>query len=228
MPFFSCRPGFQPQDCVLDRFYGRGALMSRIHTSSRQAIDGVRTGFTLVEAMAALTIISVAASALLLGISSTLESTTSAVEQAIAHGIAQQLLDEIAAAQYREPGSGPYGALGPGGSERNGADRTAFDDIDDYHGLRTQPPTDRFGIPLGEDNGAGGRRPERQRVASAYFSRWRQEVDVYYVNESNFSLPAAGASDYKAVHVRIVREDPVRGRQQLVHLTRIFSNVPSL
>jgi len=179
--------------------------------------------------MAALTIISVAASALLLGISSTLESTTSALEQATAHGMALQLLDEIAAAQYAEPGSGPYGSLGPGASERRGADRTAFDDIDDYHGLRTQPPTDRFGIPLGEDNGVGSRRAARQRVAGSLFSRWRQEVDVYYVRESNLSQRvSAGASDYKAVHVRIIREDPVRGRQELVHLTRIFSHVPSL
>jgi len=178
--------------------------------------------------MAALTIISVAASALLLGISSTLESTTSAVEQAIAQGMAQQLLDEIAAAAYAEPGSGPYGSLGPGANERSGASRVGFDDIDDYHGLRVQPPTDRFGIPLGEDNGAGARRPQRQRAAATFFGRWRQEVDVYYVRDTNFSQSAAGTSDYKAVHVRIVRVDPVNGPQQLAHLTRIFSNVPSL
>ncbi|MBI3466385.1 MAG: type II secretion system protein [Planctomycetes bacterium] len=206
-----------------------GALMGRSPRSSRRPPRNVSPGFTLVEAMAALTIISVAASALLLGISSTLESTTTAVEQAIAHGMAQQLLDEIAATRYCEPGISPYGTLGPGPGERSGASRTACDDIDDYHGLRTQPPTDRFGIPLGEDNGAGGQRPQRQRVAPGFFSRWRQEVDLQYVSPANFSLPvAAGASDYKAVHVRIVRDDPVRGRQELVHLTRIFSNVPSL
>jgi prepilin-type N-terminal cleavage/methylation domain-containing protein len=196
-------------------------------SSSRPSCHNTQRGFTLVEAMAALTIISVAASALLLGISSTLESSTAAVEQAIAHGMARQLLDEVASLRYCEPGS-LYGTLGPGAGERNGASRTGFDDVDDYDGLRQQPPTDRFGIPLGEENGVGNRRTERHRMPTAFFSRWRQEVDVYYVRPANFSSPVAGTSDYKAVHVRIVRDDPVRGPQELVHLTRIFSNVPSL
>lgn len=71
-------------------------------------------GFTLIEATVALTITAVAASALLLGVTSSLHTTSDCLEQTIAAGMAQQVLDEVV-----------------------GANR-----IEDYNALRRQPSVD--------------------------------------------------------------------------------------
>src|SRR5690606_21222688 len=108
----------------------------------------MRAGFTLIEAVASMAIVTIAGSALLLGIASTLDTMDAIVEQAQADGLARQLMEEIAARRYAEPGAGPHQpTLGPESGEVVGASRLYFDDIDDYHGLDVSPPRDRWGVP---------------------------------------------------------------------------------
>lgn len=188
-------------------------------------------GFTLVEAMVALTIVAIAGSALLLGVDSSLNLAQGSLEQTIAAGMAQQLMDEIVGARYMAAGASPYQVpFCPSASELATGTRELFDDIDDYDGWVTRPPEDMFGIDLGADNGQGGLRHESFRAPSGYFDLWEQQVRVTYVNAANLSqsLSAGQTSDYRAVEVRIVYNDPQRGPRELAKLRRVVAYVPSL
>jgi type II secretory pathway pseudopilin PulG len=191
----------------------------------------VRRAFTLVEALAALALTAIAGGALLLGTTSSLWSTDDALQRTIAHGMAQQLMDEIVGSRYIELGGSPYDATpAPTASELAAGGRRAFDDIGDFNGLRIQPPTDSYGVALGTDDGQGGVRNPYFQCRSGYFLNWRQEVDVHYVSDAslNAALPAGQTSDYRAVDVRIVYNDPSRGPRTLAALRRIVTYVKPL
>lgn len=188
-----------------------------------------RRGFTLVEALTATTLTAVCASALLLGVGTALQTTQNAVDQTIAAGMAQQLLDEISGKFWCNPGTSPLPTtLGPSGTDA-GPTRANYQNNADYNGFTAQPPQDLWGVPLGTDNGAGGARPSTLQVNPAFFSRWQQQVKVYYVSSSNFAtaLPTGQTSNYRAVEVRIFYNDPQRGLQQLALARRIFAYVPT-
>jgi type II secretory pathway pseudopilin PulG len=188
---------------------------------------GIRRGFTLVEAVTATTLTAVCGSALLLGLSSSLRTTQNNVDQAIAAGMAQQLLDEISGKFWCNPGTNSMPTtLGPTGTDA-GPTRQNYKNIADYNGYSCQPPQDMWGIPLGTDNGAGGTRPTALQVNSSSFELWQQQVKVYYVSSANFAvaLPAGQTSDYRAVEVRIFINEPGLGLQQLALARRIFAYV---
>jgi len=172
-----------------------------IHRLSVRRRCRFAAAFTLVEALVALTITAIAASALLLGISSSLQTTGEAMEGAIALGMAQQLLDEIVGT-----GSGPATVLGAVGS------RASFIAVDDYDGYQSQPPTDRWGIPLGYGDGEGGKRHPNFQVPPGSFDHWQQRVDVD---------PADNL-----VTVRILYVDPDRGPRELARLQRVIPDDP--
>ncbi len=179
----------------------------------------------------ALSITAAAGSALLLGVAGVLQTTSDSLEQTIAAGMAQQLMDEVAGARYMESGASPDdGALQPDGGEAATGTRELFDDIDDYNGVRQQPPTDRLGISLGLDDGEGGRRHPNFCTAPGTFDRWRQEADVYYVDPNDLTRRLSGGqvSDYRAIEVRIVYVDPDRGNRVLSSLRRVVAYVPAM
>lgn len=187
-----------------------------------------RRAFTLTEAMVGLTLLGVAGAALLLAMHGSMRDVSSTEERTVAMGMAQQLLDEIAAQQYMNPGVSPYQwPLGPSSSEA-AAGRHAYNDLDDYADYKAQPPQDPWGIPLGQDDGYGGRRHPAFQLPDGHFDTWQQLVSVYYVSNDNPSLAlAAGAtSNYRAVRVRIVRNDPQLGTVTLADVTRVFAYVP--
>lgn len=189
-------------------------------SKSRQA------GFTLVETLISTSILTVAGTALLLGIAGSLQTTDFATEQTVAAGMAQQLLDEITGMRYCEAGASPLAAsLGPDAGETS---RAQFDDIDDYNGYAAQPPLDRFGRQLGSENGTGGDRPAVARASSGAFSNWRQEVVVHYAAEADFNqrLGTGVTSNYRTVHVRILVQDPVSGYREVCEMQRTFANIP--
>ena len=187
--------------------------------------------FTLVEALVAISITAIAASVLVLGVHASLQTTDEAVEQTIALGMAEQLLDEVLGARYHAVGVDGYQVnFGPSWYEQQGSGRERYDDVDDYHGLRIQPPEDRWGVPLGRDDGQGGQRHPSFRAPAGLLDPWRQEVDVYYVAESDLAspLPYGQVSDYRAVEVRILVVDPEGGTRPLASLRRVVTYVPPL
>ncbi len=190
-------------------------------------------GFTLIEAMVAMSITAIAASALLLGVASALQTTDEAVQGTVAAGLARQLMDEVTGAryldyQYRHIPYATY--LGPETIELTSGTRELFDDVDDFNGFASQPPVDRWGIPMGEDDGEGQTRHPNFRIPSGVLENWQQEVTIYYVDLSSPTVPlvAGQTSDYRAVEVRIVRTDPDGRRRELARLHRIVAYVPPL
>ena len=189
-----------------------------------------RHAFTLIEAMISTSITVVAGSAVLLGIASSMKSTSDVLNQTVAAGMAQQLMDEIAGQLFCQDPTNPYQyPRTPNAYELAGAGRERFNDIDDYNGFTSQPPEDRWGVALGNDDGQGGTRNPLFRLAAANFANWRQTVLVYYVDPINLSqaLPAGQASACRAVEVRIYFDDPLRGQRLLSSLRRVFSYVPT-
>jgi prepilin-type N-terminal cleavage/methylation domain-containing protein len=196
---------------------------------SRNRASRRRPGFTLVEVMTAMTIMAIAGTTLLIGLASSADSTQDALDRTIAAGLAQQLLDEVCGMRYMEGGGGAYdpSPLGPGAPEVSAGARRQFDDIDDYNGVQTTPPTDRWGITLGSDDGRGGTRSAAFQLAADYFSGWKQHVSVQYVAESNLSTPlTSGTSSYRLITVRITTDLAGGGTLELARVSRVVAYVP--
>jgi prepilin-type N-terminal cleavage/methylation domain-containing protein len=195
----------------------------------RHANHSRRGGFTLVEALVSLSIVSIAGTALLLNVTSSTQTTDAATRQFMANGMAQQLMDQIAGQYYTDPGTSPTTTtLGPLSSDLVGPGWSAFNSINDFNGLSVTPPTDRWSIPLGTDNGDGNVRHPAMQMIGGYFSRWSLQVSVFYVTDTapTTPLPAGTTSNYRAVQVQAFYNDPVLGQQQLANLTRVFAYVP--
>jgi len=199
--------------------------MKRMPYSSR------RSAFTLVEALLAISMAAIAASVLLLGITSALNTTNEAISQTIANGMAAQLIDEAIGLRYHATGADGYQTpLGASSYELSGAGRERFNDIDDHHGFRAQPPRGLYGIELGQDDGVGGVRHPNFIVPERRFENWRREIEVYYVDETDHTqrLPSGWTSDYRAVEVRIIEDDPNRGSRELANVRRVIAYVPPM
>lgn len=190
-----------------------------------------RHAFTLIEALAAIAIASLAGSMLLLGTTTSIQCTDDTMRRTIAYGMAQQLMDEAAGCRYMDLGGSPYDTtLKPSASEAATGTRQLFDDVGDYNGYRCQPPTDFYGIALGADNGQGGQRNPNFQCSSTFLQNWRQEVDVYYVSDTNLMTPLASGqtSDYRVVEVRIIYNDPNSGPLELAKIRRVVTYVAPL
>ncbi len=197
--------------------------------------------FTLVEALVSISITALAAGVLLLGIGSSLRTTRDALQQTVARGMAEQLMDEVLGGRYASVDvNGNPTEFGPSSFESSGMARERYDDVDDYDLLRIQPPQDLWGVELGKDDGKGGQRNRNSWAPAglseggqeniSFFRNWRQEVDIYYVDESDLTvgLSAGQVSDYRVVEVRIVVDDPDTGTRELVKLRQVLAHVPPI
>ena len=190
-----------------------------------------RCGFSLVEAMVAVTITAMAGAAILLGIQTSLQTTTHGIEQTMAQGLALQLMDEISGNRYVEYGVGPYQTiLVPSADELATGTRELFDDIDDFNGQDNCPPRDAFGIKLGEGeyDGDGGMRNINFRAPRKLLDRLCRKVEVFYVNENDFAtrLPSGQTSDYRAVEVSVHYIEDNGDQRELVRLRRLVAYFP--
>lgn len=194
--------------------------MPRRHPATR--------GFTLIEALLTMTIVSVAGAAMLAGLTSAMESNKVSLDMTIAQGIAQQMIDDISARKYHD--GDPYQVpLAASSYETSGPGYSRYNDIDDFHGYVDQPVADPWRITLGTDNGLGGTRNANFQIRSGYFDRWRREVKVYYVSESNLVTPLTGTqtSNYRLVHVQVFYVPAQGAKRLLAEVKRVFANVPS-
>ena len=188
-----------------------------------------RLGFTLIEALVALTITTLACSALLLGMESSIRITDHSLQETQAVGIAEQMVDEVLGKRYAAAGAGPHQTwLNPSTWESKGAGRERFDDTDDYNGFVATPPEDVWGVELGRGGIDGGGRHPNFQVAADRFAKWQETVDVNYVDESDPSqnLRPGNPSGLRAVEVKILRMD-VDGTETEIHrLRRVYVYIP--
>lgn len=127
-------------------------------------------GFTLVEAVITMVIISVAVLAVGQALAFALSHQSDGLWQIKAVALAESYAEEIAARRYDE--AAPVGGVPPCaplavpctavGSDAES--RSEFDDVDDYHGLDEMPPVDPDGVPRGDYAGY------RVQVSVAYLS----------------------------------------------------------
>ncbi len=193
-------------------------------------LAGRRSAFSLMEALLAISILAVAGGAIMLALTSSVQTTQVSVETSIAMGIAEQLIDEVMGQRYAAVGAGPYEyPLGASLWELNGEGRARYDDSDDYNGFVAQPVENIQGQELGQGESGGFLRHPNFRLPLGYFAAWREEIEVYYVDATDHSLrlDPGVASDYRAVEVRILRDNPDGTRRDLANLRRVYAYVPA-
>ncbi len=188
-----------------------------------------RSGYTLIEAIVAIAITAMTAAVILLAVDSSFGTSKIGVDQTIADGIAQQLMDEILGKRYISAAGDPYNwPLGASSWELDGQGRERFNDIDDFNGFATTGAEDTWGQALGTGNGQGAARHPSFQVPAGYFAKWNQKVEVYYVDENDYArrLPDGQTSNVRGVEVTVSRIHPDGLSQVLAKQRRIHAYLP--
>ncbi|MCA9247862.1 MAG: type II secretion system protein, partial [Planctomycetales bacterium] len=209
----------------------RGPLESVPVTAVNRGRYRARCAFTLLEAVVALGIAAMAATALSLGLASAIQGTESTVEYAIGQAMAEQIIDEALGLSYVIPGGDPYQAwLGPSAAETAAPGRSIYNDTDDFNGFVASPPEAPSGIPIGKDNGDGNLRHPNFYVEDGYLDRWKQQVEVYYVDEDDPSvrLASGATSSMRAIEVVILRVALDGTEREVARSRRVFTYIPEI
>jgi len=184
----------------------------------------------MVESLLAISITTIAGAALMTSIGSAVQAASRATDQAVARGLAAQMMDEIAAARVPAPtGTQATGSTMPLGQTT----RDQFVSIDDYDGWSASPPVDRHGQPLGyEATAVGGSpvpRPASLRPDDRFLKQFTREVVVEGVVPGPSSGWQATTSEtgYRRVTVRVLFSNGSAPLAVLFENTRIFSYVPA-
>ena len=183
-----------------------------------------RLGFSLVESLIAVSLTTLAGGALLTTIGSTVQISTDSTSTVIAQGLADQLLDEMAAVKFPRTSGGT-------GLPSVGLGRTGFDDLDDYNGWNASPPQTRDGMALGTERMTMGststQRPSNFQADPRFVSHFRQQVTVEKIAEVSANLWIVVTSDtpLRRVTVTISYTDARNQTKVLAVQTRVFSDV---
>ncbi len=181
-----------------------------------------RRGFSMIESLMGVTITTIAGAALLTSLSAAVRSSSDALHTAVARGLAEQLMDEIASARFPNATN----------TAPSGSTRADFDDVDDYAGWSESPPADRSGRELGTEGyqllGVDFPRLFQMRPESSFLGAFRRSVEVERVQPDAGSGWTATTQHtrFRRVTVAVSRRNG-RGRDvPLARATRIFSHVP--
>jgi len=204
------------------------AVSSTMHRSVRLC---KRHGFSLVEAVIATSIITIASSVLLLGVESTFSSVDQSEEQTIADGLARQMLDEIQGNSWVDPEqrADPYPIdLLASASELAAVGRTLFDDNDDYNDYIANPPLKRSGDIIATFTAANGTEmPLAFKVRDGFVIEWKVETRISYVTEDDISVETETPSNYRVAVCTVYHRDPDGTWQTVTQRKRILCYVPA-
>jgi type II secretory pathway pseudopilin PulG len=164
-----------------------GATPSALSRNAHWA-SAKRRALSLIEVVASTLIVGLMAVAALNSLGAATRSSESIGNRAVALGLADELLSEILQTAYSEP-SGATG-IGADGAEAAGP-RSAFDDVDDYHGWNQSPPQYRDGTVM----------PDR--------AEWRQRVEVTRITSDDLISTAGSDQGVKRIRVTIEYRDEV-------------------
>jgi type II secretory pathway pseudopilin PulG len=151
-------------------------------------------GFTLVEALMAVLIVSGVLVASLGTFGAIGRARQLELERAQALGLAERVMAEIVQCRYEEP-SASTTTLGPDAGESG---RAQYDDVDDYDSWSTAPPEGRDGVALVGMTG------------------WSVQVWVRWVNPSDPATTTNTPSGLKRIQMRVTT--PVGLRHEFVSL----------
>jgi prepilin-type N-terminal cleavage/methylation domain-containing protein len=117
-----------------------------------------KSGLSLLEVMVSTVLVGVCLVAALRALGATLFTQTGMSDDAVAACLADDLLCEVLQKRYGDP-SGAVEVQVDG--DEVPQQKTSFDDVDDYHGWKENPPQDQSGQPItGLDNWTRGVRVE--------------------------------------------------------------------
>lgn len=156
--------------------------------------SSLRRGFSLVEAMTAVTLVTVSCSAMLLSVSQAIQATEASRGTSLANMLAQELITEISACRWADP-SEPSN-WGPETDEA-GTTRAAFDDLDDYDGWSGAPQT-RDGVTYDTLQQAFF-----PAVTSNEYRDYTCSVCVQYVSSTGQVLTPGTTSLYREVTIEV-------------------------
>ena len=190
-----------------------------------------RRGFTYIESMIALAILSLAGAALLNSVAAAVTSSNDSVYRSIGKGFAQQLIDEIAAAKF--PNSTAITAM-------TTSYRSGFTTIDDYSGWTESPPRTKAGEVLGSDNGASATdsymsqmmgystatRNSALQAAPGFVNRFTRSVLVERVQlGTNGWTASMQQTSHRRVTVTVTYTASNQPARTVAQVTRVFSSV---
>ena len=188
------------------------------HRSSRRR----RSGFSMVEALIAVTITTIGGAALLTSIGAAVHTSTDAAHRAVARGLAEQMIDEIAAQRF-PASTNPMLAV---------TSRISFDDIDDYDGWSARPPQVREGLAVGNEGGIvfGVTQPrlEAMRADADLIGLFTRRVDVERIRPDGGSgwTVVSQHTNFRRVTVRVDYTDAQSNTATLAEISRVFTYVP--
>jgi len=155
----------------------------------------IRRALSLVEVVASTMIVGLMTVAALNSLGAATRSSESIGNRAVALGLADELMSEILQAAYSDPTQTPV--FGRESGEPSGP-RSAFDDVDDYHGWNQSPPQYRDGTTM----------PDR--------ADWRHRVQVSYVVPATPSQTAGSDQGAKRIQVFVEYRNQVLAKQVAV------------
>jgi MSHA pilin protein MshD len=109
--------------------------------------------------------------------------------------LADQMLSEVLELDYKDPNQTPTFGLE---ANESGSNRSAYDDVDDYHGLNESPPKLRSGTTL---TGVTG---------------WTRSTSIHYVGPSDLTSVVGSDQGYKRITVQVNKDG-----EQLAEMTAV-------
>lgn len=149
---------------------------------ARRHTRRARCGFTLIEAMMSMVIVSILLVAAMRATGASGITQFKTAQQMTGRLLADGLINEILSLDYVDPGSATFG---PEGGEIRGV----FDDVDDFAGWTESPPQQRDGSTM--PNLAG----------------WKRQVNVDRVVATNLSQVSASETGAKRITVKVFRNN---------------------
>ncbi len=189
-----------------------------------------RRGFTYIESMIALAVLSFAGAALLNSVAGAVSSSNDSLYRSIGKGMAEQLLDEIAAAKFPN---------GTATASTTMLFRSSFATIDDYADWTESPPRTKAGELLGADNGAtadeayqimmtgvGMSRAAELQAAPGFVNRFTRSVLVERVQPgpTGWTIETTHTA-HRRVTVTVSYTASNQSAYPVAQATRVFSSV---
>ncbi len=207
---------------------------SHLLLNDQRSTTRSRRGFTFAESVIAMSVIALAGAALLTSVAGAVTSCNDAVFQAVGRGLAQQLMDEIAASKFSNTTTTTAATT-----------RSLFATVDDYSNYSENPPHTKGGDVLGTEQSSAAMsysammmstsgtssssRPTALQAPTDFMNRFTRSVLVERVQ------PATGgtwtvttqSSLYRRVTVTVTYTVTANQTRQVAKVSRVFASVPA-
>jgi len=150
----------------------------------RQEHSRLSSGMTIIEVVLAMVLLSMMLGAVLSAVELSARTQHSTADATYARSLAADLLEEVCGFAYADPAGAAEFAVG---GDENAADRSTFDDVDDFDGWSESPPIQSDGTPVPGSDG------------------WTRIVNVKWVDPLDPSIESVTETGAKRVQVGVSR-----------------------